>query len=346
MIKTLAIVGFLATIILSVWLMVQVVRIIPNAFSSLASIADSISNYRGEEGDELTIATGKSIVNSGESFQIAWTDLERDGTYNFGYSCTEGIAVDVRVSGDRIEEVPCGELYEIPNGQFSLDVIVTSEKARFTDIPFSILFMDTEEEDVTFEENSKVTVVNATIPQSAERIAEEESDDEEDEEIATDTEDEDEEEDEEVATTPARPAPTPAPKPKPTNTVISYIPTSQANGFTDLSARFIGIGELDGNDFTPRATLEADENGALKFEVKNIGTKTSEEWAFEVMLPSGFVYESDEQSPLKPNERVEFTLGFFPTEDDGNALIEMRLETDNDTNSRNDSFTWSVRITD
>ena len=336
-IKVLAIVGFLATITVGVWFMVQVVGALPGAFSSLASIANSLNTNRGEE--ELTVATGRSIVNSDELFTISWTTLDREGTYQFSYACTEGISLDVETENGTLVPVPCGEVRSLPEGENTLDVRIASERRRFSDVPFTIAFVESDE--VVTERTNKVTVVNATIPLSAELAENGES-------TSTDETSEGTEEEDTVTEQPTTPSPTSAPRPTPQTTpqVITVMPQSDENGFTDLAIRYLGIGELDDDTFVPRATLDNDTRGALKFEVKNIGTKTSEEWAFTVNLPSGFEYESDEQAALKPNERVEFTLGFSPSESEDDADISAEIFADEDTNSRNDRFTWSVEVTD
>jgi len=330
-IKTLAIIGFIATITLSVWVAVQVVRVIPNAFSSsLASIADSISNYRTV--DELVVTTEKSIVNTGESFEILWNDLEREGNYHFTYVCVEGVSLDIRAADGNVVHMNCTDTLTVPENVHSIEVLASSEKRRFTDVPFSVAFTDLDTDDELFSEDSKVTVVNATIPQSADLAADNSTSEEE---ITVVT----------PQPTPAEEAPTPA-KPITIETSVSFLPTSHEDGFTDLKMSYLGVGSLDDNVFTPKATFVTGTKGALKFEVKNIGTKTSDDWTFTATLPSGFVFNSDTQAALKPNERAEFTLGFDVVAEESTQKIKATLTEENDTNETNDSFNWSVKVTD
>ena len=84
-----------------------------------------------------------------------------------------------------------------------------------------------------------------------------------------------------------------------------------------------------------------DEKGAIQFEVKNYGSKTSDTWEFEVSLPNGGTYSSDEQEPLKPNERAVLTIG-FPTTDDSQHTFVVTIDESTDRNSLNDRFTQTV----
>ena len=63
LIKLLAVIGFFAVVALIAWLGILGIRMFPTAFSSLATIAETINDYRLD--DELVIEIEKNIVNSG-----------------------------------------------------------------------------------------------------------------------------------------------------------------------------------------------------------------------------------------------------------------------------------------
>ncbi len=334
-IKALAIIGFFATVALVVWLVVQGLRIAPGSFASLASIAESVQNYG--RVDELSIATEKSIVVSGESFKVTWTDLKQKGTYEFTHVCTEGVRIQVRAADGNLVTVPCTEVLSLPHDAHGLFMSVTSERQRFSDVPFTVAFKKTDGT-VTVLSEAKVTVVNATIPLVATET------------IATSTPT--------VATTtvatvkpePVKPAtqvaaPIAAVKPTVTPTVVTSVPQSNPAGYTDLKVTYVGIGSMDGNSFSPESKFDRSERNGLKFEVMNIGTKTSGSWTFKTTLPGDVVYESPVQIPLKPSERVVFTLGFdIDDEDDDKVTVKSTVYTTGDTNSKNDSFSWVVGV--
>lgn len=339
--KVLAIVGFFALIILMVWLAVKIVGVLPNAFSSLASIADSVYNY--DEDETLSVATEKSVVNAGESFIITWEPLAAAGTYNFSYACTEGVSVEVRDETGAIRPLSCDTPFAV-NGMSSLDVRVASEKNRFTDIRYTLAFIpeDTNRDIITKE--GLATIVNATIPTTTETAGEETP------EVAEETPAEE---------TPAptvvaaeeTPKPTPAPTPAPTTPsyvqeVVYSVPVSDPNGSIDLQITYKAVGTMTGSKFTPKSRIETDEKGAIQFEIKNIGTKTATDWSYEAELPSGIEYKSGAQKALKPNERAIITLGFEGIGETGTEKFGVTVDAVGDNVSRNDAFTWAVTIVD
>ena len=123
---------------------------------------------------------------------------------------------------------------------------------------------------------------------------------------------------------------------------IYAIPTSDPNGLTDLSTRFLSIGTIVGNTFFA-GEVKQDEKGAIQFEVKNYGTKTSKEWTYSVTLPNGGTYQSDNQNPLKPNERALVTIG-FPTIDKSTHKFVVSIKESSDRNSANNEFTETVKF--
>lgn len=337
-IKTLAIVGFIALIAFGIWLLIQGARFIPGSFASLASIAESIQNYRPTK--DLTIATEKTIVNSGESFKVTWTDLNKSGSYNLTFECVDGVSLAVRSDTDEQVTIPCTETLTLPNNATGLFLTINSAAQRFVDVPFSVEFVSDDGADEKLSD-ANVTVVNASIPTTTPAVAVAEPEPVKEAPVPTPKP---------VTPEPA-PAPTPAPKPAPVpKPVISetpMIPISNPNGYTDLRVMFLGIGTMDGNTFVPSGTYDRDERGGLKFEVRNIGTKTSGDWTFSTKLPGDSTYESVKQLPLKPNEAAVFTLGFSIDEDgrDRAATLEVEVSAPGDIITRNNAFTWSVRLT-
>lgn len=363
-IKTLAIIGFIATLVLVVWVAVQVIRVLPGAFTSLASIAESISGYRPAK--ELTVSTAKSVVNAGESFSISWTNMKRDGMYTFMYECTDGVSLDMRVQdagGSDIFMVPCDTAYRLPQDVYAMDILVSSEKRRFIDVPFSLTLVG-EDDEVLFAKSDRITVVNATIPQSSDiaRARGEETN------TTTSTGGTDTTHESTTTTKPTGSvlgettttgSGTGATTPKPvtktpgtpvvTTSTYTYMPQSDPKGYTDLKLSYLGVGSYTNEKFVPEAVLDNDIQSAVKFEVKNTGTKTSEKWSFTATLPSGYVYKSKVQDPLKPNERAEFTLGFSLGNETlgdefGVEKIKVVLDVDGDKDTTNNSFNWAVTV--
>lgn len=334
-IKLLSIIGFFALLGLGVWLVVQGVRLFPSAFSSLASIAETVGGYRPNA--EFVITLEKNIVNSGEMFTIRWNDMG-GGTYTFAPQCSLGTVVSVRTSEGDLREISCSESLTLPSDATGLFLSIRSGEQRFSDVPFTVTY-DPEKGDAHVAE-SRVTVVNATVPTRPE---------------VTVTPVEPTivvvSKPAPVVTESVKPAPiTPVTKPtaKPTQpaaSVVSILPTSFPNGFTDLKISYLGVGTMVNGVFVPQATFNPNETAALRFEVKNIGTKTSADWTYALALPEGLTYTSETQTPLTPNERAIFTVSFeLGDTKTASVAIGGTVATKNDTDTKNNTFTWSVKI--
>lgn len=331
-IKSLAIIGFIVVIVLSVWIAVQVVRFAPTAFSTLASIADGVY---GRDADFI-VATEKNIVNSGDTFAVSWTSLQKDGTYVFTYRCTEGVSAEIRNSEGNIVSVDCEVQLPLAARDQSADVIFTSEKRRFADVPFSIKFIPEGEIVASEEKNQLVTVVNATISQSSDLAVQTEVEKDESEVI------EENGSEDNTASVIGGTVQT-----KPVTTTI--YPVSDPNGTTDLQLIYLGIGTFNKNTqlFTPGTEIDNDKRSAVRFEVKNIGTKTSGDWTFSADLLQGYSYNSPSQEPLRPNERAVITLGFDEvTQSVGTQNIVVTVSGGNDINTSNNSFDWAIKVVD
>lgn len=336
--KVLAIIGFFATGVLIAWLVVFAIKMAPSAFSSLASIAGSIQNYRPI--NEISIATENSVVNSAESFQVSWTDVKQEGEYHFTYTCTPGVSLGVRDGDGLVTPIKCTDILTLPATAHGIFVTITSDEIRLTDVPLKVTFTNSEK-NISLESEMKITVVNATIPVREEFptvVTPEASPEPEKTESAP----------EPVVVTAPEPQPTATPKPiAPTMVTTVIYPQSNPNGYTDLKVTTLGSGILKNGVFTYTAKYDRDLRNAIKFDIKNIGTKTSGTWTFKTILPSGVIYESPIQRALKPLEHVEFTLG-FDLEDNSKDLVKITntVYTKNDSNSRNNSSVWHVVVKD
>ncbi len=324
-IKTLAIVGFIATIAILVWLAVMVVRLVPDTFATLASIAQSVSS----PSRELTLSTEKNLVDASEPFAITWTKTRRAGTYGFSYGCMDGLAGSIHATGS-VTPLSCDTWVPLPDDHETATLSFTSEKRRFSDVPLKVRFIPQNGE--TLEKSVTVTIVNATIADAAEAGSK----------PAYETP---------VATTtpivPANPAPQTPARP----TVAPQAPVSNPNGYTDLAISHVGVGTYDERTkaFVAKTTLDNDGRAALRFVVTNIGTKTSGSWSYKATVPTSDAdtYRSATQSPLIPGERAVVTVLFGDVrEKTGTVKLSAEISATGDTTSKNDSFDRSVRIVD
>jgi hypothetical protein len=347
--KTLAIGGFVGLIIIIAWLGIQLISFMPSAFTSLASLADSVYNYKPVE---LVVVTNKSVANSGEAFTISWNKPKQVGSFSFNYECTEGVAAEVRTAAGAIAEVPCDEDYVIGSVE-TLDISMTSERNRFTEVPYVLSFMPAKSESAAATSENKITVVNAMISPIVAGVATTSIT-----EVVVTPSTETPTVTPEVVTEPevVTPKPTvpavpkpvqPAPKPVVVSKPVYSIPTSNPNGFTDIKVTSLGAGTVDtSNRFSHVGVIDNDLKGAIQFEIKNIGTKTSNAFTYTATLPNGSEYTSPVQPALKPNERVVATIGFDAGDLSGIKTFSVVVTVAGDANTGNNVFDSAVKIND
>lgn len=326
--KSLAIAGLLAFLLLVAWLAIQLVHIFPTAFNSLASLAEGVNQYQESIIDtepkvnELTLSSNTSLLNTGEAVTVNWSKVNANGSYVFTYECTEGVAVEhTTVAG--VRAIDCGTNYNVGDVT-SLTLTIESEKNRYVDVPYNVAFLQTNDTTPRAYGTDTVTIVNTEINNQF-AFNEVEETETVGEEVTEST----------TPTTPLTPG-----EPTYKQEFVYTIPVSDPNGITDLGVTFVGVGEVVNRSFV-ETQIEAKEDGAIQFVVKNYGTKTSDEWTFSVSLPNGSTYESDEQEPLKPNERAVLTIG-FPTGAELLHTFEVEVDEPTDRNRQNDSFERTV----
>lgn len=333
--KMLAVLGFIVLLILTAWLAIQIIRLLPSAFSSLASLADSVYNpEQQDEGTPLDMVPSNNVVSSRAPFTLVWSDLGEDGVYTLTYSCTSGVSLDIRTGNGATTPINCDEPYVLPQNVYEAELSFTSERDRFTDVAYSITFTPDNTKKDSLEIGKTITVVNASIPYAGSTDDTDTTDDADDTEIVDTTTPD--------TTTPTTNQPT---RYRYVKTTTYTYPVSDPNGYTELEVAYRNVGVLRSNNtFVVQPTLTIGDRGAFQFEVKNTGTKTSSSWDFEAKLPSGTTYESKSQDPLKPQERAIITIAFDDVGDAGIHEFKVIIDGGNDQSKTNNSFSWSVGV--
>jgi hypothetical protein len=338
--KSLAILGFIGTIVVIAWLSVQLIQILPSAFSSLASLAESVYNERHtvlqtEEAETLAITSTTTLATAGEPVTITWSAASVPGNFAFSYHCADGVAIDLADTAET-RSITCDTLYDIGNVT-TLTFLVDSEKRRYADIWYTISFLGTNDTEPRASSTAQLTVVNSTITSSlAEATPEVAKPTKPAQTTPTISE---------TPTTPTIPKTetipvTPTTQPKPEQEYSYTIPVSNPQGKVDLATRYLDLGKIINNSFVASA-VRRDEAGAIQFEVKNHGTKTSGTWTYSITLPDGDVYRSKSQAALKPNERAVLTIGFPAVSVSSHTFI-VTVNEASDQVVRNDSFQKKV----
>jgi len=326
--KSFAVAGFIAIIIIISWLGIKFVSVLPNALTSLASIADTVYNYKKPE---IVAVVNKSTVTNGETVSFSWQVPSQKGTFAISYACMTGVSVEIKDGAD-IRLLNCDTNYNI-GAVSGIDLTVFSERNRYTDIAFTVDFIPTNAPEPTASDTRKVTVINSLIAADTGTTVEVTPPATPSTPASTTT----------PPTTPTTPA---VPPKKYVHVPIYGIPVSDPNGTTDLAARFITLGTFSSsNVFTQSTAINRNSTGGIQFEVKNIGSKTSNPWTYIMTLPNGTMYTSPQQIPLKPNERTVITIG-FPMDgvSAGTKSSTVVITVMGDNNLRNNSFTATIVV--
>ena len=278
----LAVVGFVAILFVGLWGTVQVVKFAPRIFSNLAAVTNFTSVFIPKE--TITINTPNSLVSSGTIFELTWSHVGKpeNGTYTFTYACKEGLSFEVLTEeGTSNRKIACDTPFEFSNDINPLYVTPTSATSRFVDVPIIITSFNEAGESTTLDD-SFLTIVNESVSGSSLPLPEGNK-------LTAG-----EQKDEVFPISDSRSA-------------------SNVNGRVDLKTTITdtGIVNPDGT-FTSTSSIKISEKGAIKFSVTNIGSKTSDNWVFNVVLPTFpmHIFHSTSQKALAPGDRIDFTLGF------------------------------------
>ena len=284
LIQGLAVIGFIAILFVGLWGTVKVVKLAPSVLSNLAAVTSFTSVFVPNE--RITINTTNTLVASDTEFELTWkhSGKPENGTYTFSYACKEGLTFETPKEGGVYEEVGCDSPYSFSNDTNPLFLTPISQVSRFVDVPIIITSVNESGESTTLDD-SFLTVINEAVSGSSLS--------------PTDTNSESQltrgEQTDEVFP------------------ISDSRTVSDTSGRVDLVVRIIDVGTIDTHDtFTAAASINIKDKGAIRFSVTNAGSKTSDNWTFNAVLPTFpmHIFHSTGQKALNPGDRIDFTLGF------------------------------------
>lgn len=126
-------------------------------------------------------------------------------------------------------------------------------------------------------------------------------------------------------------------------------PTTLKNN-ADLEISNLEVGRMSGTRFIENNSVTKNQELAVKFIVKNIGSKDSGNWRFEILdspYEDDEEYRSSRQSSLKPGESKEVIVK-FNRPDVGRYEMEVSVDSDDDVDElkeNNNSDSITIRVT-
>ncbi|MEK7063422.1 MAG: hypothetical protein AAB955_01880 [Patescibacteria group bacterium] len=331
--RVMAIIGFVALIIVGMWGSVQVARVIPGTLSAIASAIVSVTSIFVPADEVITVSAPSLSVQSGS--QVTFT-LEHnrtvEGAYTFRYTCVEGVTF-LGTAGAS-DTAFCNAPYRFSPINNTFTVTPVSEQSRFVDVEVFVDFTPSGSATATVTGSTLVTIENKSITSTT----------------GTPT-----------TPVPTTPKPTtPRPTTPGTSTTNTYPITgpgtiSNPNGYVDLSVRVIEVGIIDKTTgaFTASSTpqrIPVNARPAVRFAVENLGTKVSPMFTFNAVLPTypAHIFSSQAQQALMPGDRIEFTIGFDSVVDATQGDIVLNIDpagSINEPNKTNNIVRYTVYFT-
>lgn len=302
--KTLAIVGIVAVLLAGMWLAVNTVKMAPRLASSLAAAMVSMTSLF-VPGERIEI-TAPDTVTSDVAFDITWDHINKakKGAYAFAFTCSGDLYFTSTLS-EGGEIITCNTPFTSKDlvGKITLTAHSKSKTAVDTDLIIAFT------EAGATKSSAETRVATTVLPKK-----------------------------ETVTTTPSTGGNTGVstkPKTPGSTKTQTYVFTgtstpSNPNGTVDLRARVLEVGVVDKvtGDFTASTSININARVAVRFVVENIGTKTSGVWAFIAQLPTTpfHSFESAEQIPLAPGDRIEYTIGFDSMEQQRKVQVLINVD--------------------
>ncbi len=331
--RVLAIIGFVAIIIIGMYGSVRVAQSVPGAFKQLAAAIVSITSIFVPADELITLSLSSYTVQNGLPLTIAFDHQNKqvDGTYALRYSCTDGVSFSTIDGDGTTAAIACNQPYAFQ--PFNSSVVVTPEstKLRFTDVEVFVTFTPAGAGASTVSGSTVVTIENSKL--STTSLTPGGS----------------------TPTTPTTPTTPVTPKPQPPKRETIVVPQGRAsdpNGYTDLTARIIEVGIIDSTGaFIASSTPSRQNRVAVRFAIENIGTKTANrEFNFSAVLPTypPYTYFSPTQIVLGPGDRIEYTIGFDSFEQDNVGEFIVNVDPTSSINEKdkvNNIVKYTVTVT-
>lgn len=335
--KGLAVIGVVAVLLVGMWLAVAAVRLAPTAVSSLAAAFVSMTSVF-VPSERVEISLPQNLLTEDTPVTLSWNHINKkvDGSYVFSYFCAPGLYFTARATSDSAEEkVFCNTPFNFVSKDNTLVLTPHLEGVGQANATLVISFTRNGETSTTLATERMVSVsaetTTAVVPSTNTQSS-----------TGTNTNTSNP-----AVTTPSTPQ---------TNVYQftgTSTPVSNPNGTMDLRGKVIAVGIVDRTtgDFTASTSVTVSDRAAIRFEVENIGTKTTTPWSFNAVLPTlpFHVFQSGQQIPLAPGDKIEFTLGFDNIENQRTVNLTVNIDPTNqvyDIDRSNNTLRQTITVYD
>ncbi len=301
---------------------IGIVRFIPKALSSLASV-NVTSLFKSNP--KLQVTLDKKEVADGDSFIISWKNNTEDkaGSYTFGFKCIEGIKISyISERGER--PVICESTFPLPNNTSSYTFKANSSLRETTTLPLNISLWDDNTETLKLSESISLNILKGS--NTTNQASTNTSSDDIDRDTNTDRE-------------PTKTTTIDLTTDNKADTDTSYFPEKST---PDIQVRLVKVGIVDkNNNFTETKTISTNDKVLITFVVSNEGTAPTGPWKLKTLLPTTVAsdrnYISKTQPSLKPGDSFEMNLAFDSFDPSANKIV-IEAQSSTDTNTINNKI--------
>jgi hypothetical protein len=124
--RTIAVLGLIAVLLLGAWGIIQLAVAIPAIFSTVGSGTSSLFTGTSAQKESMTVSTAATI-NSGQTLQVSWTyanaDTSAQYSYAISYACETGLSLGAPVPTGSYQTVACNTPFNYVNASEHMTVI-------------------------------------------------------------------------------------------------------------------------------------------------------------------------------------------------------------------------------
>lgn len=285
-----------------------VIKLVPKATSSLASVFSSLRSSLFLPKETIIISLSNNSVSTGEGVGVSFEHKNKtaDGTYSFRFDCDSKKLSMVVVDTSGQVDLPCKETTQIKSTSFKIFPHL-KDKNTFIDSSIYIDFTPKDKTKVETTGKTILTVRNGTLKGEAQ-----------------------------AATSTMISFSSSTPPQNNNKEVVKSNSTDSTNIVrkTDLYIKTKDSGIFVNNVFVTKVNFQAHESPVIRFDIGNDGNIPTGPWKFNAVLPTnpGEIFSSPIQPSLAPGEIIEYTLTLANLASAGNNIVSINVDPDHIVN--------------
>jgi hypothetical protein len=272
--RTIAVLGLIAILLLGAWGIIQLAFAIPSVFGDLGESISSLFTHStttttAPAAKESITVTLPATTSSGAATQVSWlhsnSDTSGQYSYAISYACATGITVKAPLPTGSYQAVPCNTAFNYVNATEHMNLVPTLVGSAPATLTVTVTATKLSTGAVTAQGSASTNVTAGTATQ----------------------------------TTTTKPV-----------TTTTTKPTTQYYPAATRAVSLYGYGDLA---VTITSVLPSTGLTTIHFTVANVGTNiVNSGWTFNATLPinGSYTFGSQPQQALYPGDKIAYTLSF------------------------------------